>query len=81
MRVSHGVVTDVQAPDYFTTDLDGSMGNSGSAVFNRSGKVIGLFSRATGNGPKNAFEYGHTRRVHVHADSQPVDCTLAEPSQ
>jgi hypothetical protein len=30
-----------------------------------SGKVIGLFSRATGNGPRSAFEHGHLWRVFV----------------
>jgi V8-like Glu-specific endopeptidase len=65
LRVSSGSVTQVEGGDYFTTDLDGSMGNSGSPVFDASGAVVGLFSRATGNGPRNAFEYGHTKRVHV----------------
>jgi len=80
LRVSHGSVTDVQSPDYFSTDLDGSMGNSGSAVFNRSGKVIGLFSRATGNGPRNAFEYGHTQRVHVSTGLAVSGLSLNVPS-
>lgn len=65
LRVSTGHVTDVAGADYFTTDLDGSMGNSGSPVFDASGGVIGMFSRATGQGPRNAFEYGHVLRVHV----------------
>jgi S1-C subfamily serine protease len=65
LRVSSGVVTAVEPPDYFTTDIDGSMGNSGSPVFDAEGEVIGFFSRATGNGPRNAAEYGHMRRVHV----------------
>ena len=65
MRVSTGSVLCVEGGDYFTSDLDGSMGNSGSPVFDQSGGVVGLFSRATGNGPKNAFEYGHLERVHV----------------
>ena len=68
LRVSAGQVTYVDGLDFFTTDLDGSMGNSGSPVFDQSGVVIGLFCRATGNGPRNAFEYGHTHRVHVTAN-------------
>jgi len=67
LRVSSGVVTAVDAPAYFTTDLDGSMGNSGSPVFDRGGAVIGLFSRATGEGARNAFEYGFVQRIHVTA--------------
>ncbi len=43
------------------------MGNSGSPVLDASGKVIGMFSRATGNGPRNAFEYGHLSRVQVRS--------------
>jgi S1-C subfamily serine protease len=65
LRVSAGTVTHVDAAGYFTTDLDGSMGNSGSPVFDRDGQVIGLFSRATGEGQRNAFEYGFVQRVHV----------------
>lgn len=65
LRVSTGVVTALEAPDFFTSDLDGSMGNSGSPVFDAQGQVIGMFTRAAGNGPRNAFEYGHVQRVHV----------------
>jgi len=68
LRVSAGHVTATEPPDYFTTDLDGSMGSSGSPVFGGDGRVVGLFSRATGDGPRNAFEYGFTPRVHVTAD-------------
>ena len=56
LRVSAGRVIAAEAPDYFTTDLDGSMGNSGSPVFTADGKAVGLFSRATGDGPRNAFQ-------------------------
>jgi S1-C subfamily serine protease len=65
LRVSSGVVTHVDDAGYFTTDLDGSMGNSGSPVFDRDGHVVGLFSRATGEGQRNAFEYGFVQRIHV----------------
>jgi S1-C subfamily serine protease len=65
LRVCKGVVTEVEGAEYFTTDLDGSMGNSGSPVVDAEGKVIGMFSRATGDGPRNAVEYGHVQRVHV----------------
>lgn len=68
LRVSAGQVTATEPPNYFTTDLDGSMGNSGSPVFAADGRVIGMFSRATGDGPRNAFEYGFVQRVHVTAD-------------
>lgn len=66
LRVSRGQVTQIDG-DYFTTDCDGSMGNSGSPVIDRHGAVLGLFSRATGDGPRNAFEYGHLQRVQVAA--------------
>ena len=66
LRVSSGTVTHVET-GYFTTDLDGSMGNSGSPVFDRDGRVVGLFSRATGEGARNAFQYGFVQRVHVSA--------------
>ena len=67
LRVSVGEVTATESPSYFTTDLDGSMGNSGSPTFNADGLVVGLFSRATGDGPRNALEYGYVQRVHVSA--------------
>lgn len=65
LRVSCGEVTAVDDDDYFSTDCDGSMGNSGSPVLDQSGNVVGLFSRGTGEGSKNAFEYGHVTRVQV----------------
>jgi len=67
LRVSRGQVTHIDANDYFTTDCDGSMGNSGSPVMGSHGNVLGFFSRATGDGPRNAFEYGHVARVQVAA--------------
>lgn len=65
LRVSHGQVTALGEHDSFVSDLDGSMGSSGSPVFDADGGVIGVFSRVAGNGPRNAFEYGGTPRVHV----------------
>lgn len=67
LRVSQGQVTEVDGQAYFATDLDGSMGNSGSPVLDAHGAVIGMFTRATGQGARNAFEYGHVQRVHVSA--------------
>jgi S1-C subfamily serine protease len=67
LRVSRGRVTSLDGEDYFRTDCDGSMGNSGSPVFSSDGAVLGMFSRATGDGPRNAFEYGHLERVNVTA--------------
>lgn len=67
LRVSTGYVTEVDGDDYFTSDADGSMGNSGSPVLDASGLAIGMFSRATGDGPRNAFEYGHVGRIHVRS--------------
>lgn len=67
LRVSRGQVTHLDGDDYFTTDCDGSMGNSGSPVIDADGKVLGFFSRASGDGPRNAFEYGHLQRVQVTA--------------
>jgi hypothetical protein len=67
LRVSRGTITAADDAHYFEADLDGSMGNSGSPVLDASGKVIGMFSRATGNGPRNAFEYGHLSRVQVRS--------------
>jgi S1-C subfamily serine protease len=65
LRVATGKVTGGETGHYGESDLDGSMGNSGSPVFASPGHVIGMFSRATGDGPRNAFEYGHLTRVHV----------------
>jgi S1-C subfamily serine protease len=67
LRVSRGHVTHVEGDDYFTTDCDGSMGNSGSPVIGNDGKVLGLFSRAIGDGPRNLLEYGHVARVQISA--------------
>ena len=61
LRISRGTITAADDARYFEADLDGSMGNSGSPVLDGSGKVVGMFSRATGNGPRNAFGYGHLR--------------------
>jgi S1-C subfamily serine protease len=80
LRVSTGKVTDVEAADYFTTDLDGSMGNSGSPVFDSNGLVVGMFSRTTGDGPRHAFEYGYTGRVHVTTRLAAAGLDLAELS-
>lgn len=68
LRISTGQVLSVEGADYFTADLDGSMGNSGSPVLNEEGLVVGMFSRMAGNGPKNAFEYGHTYRIQLSAE-------------
>ena len=65
LRVSSGKITSVESTDYFTADVDGSMGNSGSPAIDESGAVVGMFSRAVGNGPRNAFEYGHVQRVFI----------------
>lgn len=78
LRVSTGKVTAVDGSDYFTTDLDGSMGNSGSPVLDSSGQVVGMFSRAIGDGPRNAFEYGYTERVHVTTKLTTVGLNLSE---
>ena len=51
----------------FVSDIDGSMGNSGSPMIDETGEVVGLFSRAAGNGPRNAFAYGHMTRVGVRS--------------
>jgi S1-C subfamily serine protease len=67
LRVSRGQITDAEHEHYFASDLDGSMGNSGSPVLDSLGQVVGMFSRATGNGSRNAFEYGHISRVHVRS--------------
>lgn len=68
LRVSAGHVLAVDGSDYFTSDADGSMGNSGSPVVDRDGKVVGMFSRADGDGPRHALEYGHLNRVHVSTE-------------
>ncbi len=65
LRVSTGRVLAIDAEGCFVSDIDGSMGNSGSPVFDSTGGVVGMFSRTVGNGPRNAFEYGHLNRVHV----------------
>lgn len=65
LRVSSGAVTRTESTDYFTADVDGSMGNSGSPAIDEAGTVVGVFSRTVGGGPRHAFEYGHTQRVFV----------------
>ncbi len=67
LRISAGEIKTTDRNLYFSADLDGSMGNSGSAVFDENGLVVGMFSRATGQGELNAFEYGHVDRVQVTA--------------
>ncbi len=67
LRVSAGRVNKIDADRYFSADLDGSMGNSGSAVFDANGLVVGMFSRAVGAGQRNATEYGHVDRLQVTA--------------
>ncbi|MEQ1503950.1 MAG: serine protease [Myxococcota bacterium] len=67
LRVSAGTVVGVE-DDAFVTDADGSMGTSGSPAIDARGEVVGMFSRAVGDGPRNAFEYGQTHRVCVRAD-------------
>jgi Trypsin-like peptidase domain len=67
LRISSGHVLSVDPDGYFTSDVDGSMGSSGSPVIDAHGLVVGIFSRATGDGSRNAFEYGHMSRVHVGA--------------
>jgi V8-like Glu-specific endopeptidase len=67
LRVSQGQVKEIEADRYFSADLDGSMGNSGSAVFDQNGLVVGMFSRAVGVVQRNATEYGHVRWVQVTA--------------
>ncbi|MEO5883722.1 MAG: serine protease [Caldimonas sp.] len=66
LRIAHGHVTGGDER-YLEADLDGAMGNSGSPIFDASGQVVGMFSRATGNGPRNAVEYGHVTRVGVRS--------------
>lgn len=67
LRVSSGQVVACDGDDYFVSDADGSMGNSGSPVLDRTGRVVGMFSRADGDGPRHALEYGHLNRVQVGA--------------
>jgi S1-C subfamily serine protease len=65
LRVSAGRVTGTAGDSYFTTDLDGAMGSSGSPVFDAQGLVIGMFSRTIIKGAGNQLEYGQVERVHV----------------
>ena len=70
LRVSQGTVGAIGTDEadgerFIVTDLDGSAGNSGSPLFDAQGRVIGLFSRALGEGARNGIEYGHLRRIHV----------------
>jgi hypothetical protein len=68
LRISKGQVIGVEGADFFTTDMDGSMGTSGSPVFDEAGSVIGMFARITGDGSRNAVEFGAVQRVHVTSD-------------
>jgi len=70
LRVSHGAVTAIGTGEadgdrFIVTDLDGSAGNSGSPLLDTHGRVIGLFSRALGDGSRNGIAYAALRRVHV----------------
>jgi S1-C subfamily serine protease len=70
LRVSHGAVVSIGTDEpggerFIVTDVDGSAGNSGSPLFDDRGRVIGLFSRALGDGSRNGIAYGGVRRVHV----------------
>ena len=67
LRVSAGQVQETDGDRYFTADLDVSAGNSGSAVFDRKGLVVGMFSRAMGASHRNPTEYGHVNSVQVTA--------------
>jgi len=66
LRITHGNVTGGDGR-YLEADLDGAMGNSGSPIFDATGQVVGMFSRSTGNGSRNAVEYGHLTRVGVRS--------------
>ncbi len=79
LRVSSGCVLTRDPEGYFVSDIDGSMGNSGSPVFDAGGAVVGMLSRAQGNGPRNAFEYGQTTRVHVATELAIRGLALAWP--
>lgn len=65
LRVSIGQVIAEEGDDYFVSNLDGAAGNSGSPVLDDQGRVVGLFSRWTGEGPRSLVEYGYMQRVHV----------------
>ena len=67
LRVSAGQVKAIEADRYFSADLDGAAGNSGSAVFDKNGLVVGMFSRAVGAAQRNATGYGHVNWVQVTA--------------
>ena len=48
-KVSRGKVRyPLSNRSFFVTDMDGYSGNSGSAVFDRGGKITGVFTRGTG---------------------------------
>ena len=50
---------------FIVTDVDGSAGSSGSPLIDARGRVIGLFSRALGDGSRNGTAYTGLQRVHV----------------
>jgi len=66
LRISGGRIVAEEEEEYFVSDLDGSAGNSGSPVFDATGEVVGMFSRAgSGDRSGNAQAYGSLQRVHV----------------
>jgi len=79
LRVSSGRVTGEEGEDYFVADLDGSMGNSGSPVFDGDGLVVGMFSRAFGDRMSHVQEYGHISRVQVRASVAAKGLELGSP--
>lgn len=70
LRVSRGQVVAVGTDEddgerFIVSDVDGAAGNSGSPLFDATGAVIGLFSRALGDGPRNLVAHTPLRRIHV----------------
>jgi S1-C subfamily serine protease len=53
LRISTGEVTQAECTDYFTSDIDGSMGNSGSPAIDEAGTVVGMFSQQLGTVRRN----------------------------
>lgn len=64
LRVSCGLITQINDENSFLADTDGAPGNSGSAAINENGELVGIYCGSTGNGIVDPIK---SLRRYVHA--------------